>query len=463
MKFIVTNRGIVVLLAVAVSLLAGCFSPWKGDTGTVTLYLGNEGLLPRLSGTWPPDTDTKSRLEHTVVFSSDGRNITLSIPIGQTFIRTELLPGYWEIALDAFLYGEHYAKGSAGADIEAGKPKHVTIVMQQVEMDCIPIWNLDQLMAIGDELDKKYKLVNDIITTPLTVPIGSENNAFTGTLDGNWKTIDFDMKDPLPKHAGLFAKIGPGGVVKNLRLTGSIVETSGSANDKYAGAVAGENNGKISNVASSVRINIGTNIMPGSIGGMAGINNENGEIRNCFGSGLVSAVNGYDAGGIAGQNQGLILNCYSTGDITSINGSGGGIVGRALNGSILYCWSDGVINSNAVGGIAGYGIGQINHCVAMNSRFVCSINTTGRIWGVNTESMAAGIVNYGRNNINLIIPIEWVNSPSGKDGESFEMADANGEGWWKETVGWDSVWGGNSEERPWVWNSLNSRPKLWYE
>lgn len=104
-------------------------------------------------------------------------------------------------------------------------------------------------------LNQKYVLGTDINLEDLKesisvfVPLGGDKLAFTGSFDGNGKTIafgesvNFGNSNKSLQFAGLFGQIALDAEVKNLTISGLVIDHA-----KYAGAVAGINYGMISNV-----------------------------------------------------------------------------------------------------------------------------------------------------------------------------------------------------------------------
>jgi len=334
-------------------------------------------------------------------------------------------------------------------------------------------------------LNGSYILLNDITPNDnLSAPVGTIDAPFTGTFDGNWHTIFINLNDPLPQNIGLFASIGSGGMVKNLKLTGSFNPNSLSAATYNIGAVTGINNGVIQDVSSQLGIYISnTAVSSGTViiaGGIAGTNNMT--IQNCsvtYSSVSAGLANEVDAGGIAGSSSGTIQNCYTICDVsanamgTGTTFTAGGIVGMMNGGTVSYCWTGGSINSfnyndsapNIVGagGIAGYGSGTINSCVALNYSTIATStdNTIGRIWGQGNNVKASN--NFGRSDINSDpgFTLAWPNAyPTGQDGADVDINTAMTSDWWINTAGWViDVYGNNADDtQPWKWNDGTNDP-----
>lgn len=148
--------------------------------------------------------------------------------------------------------------------------------------------------------------------------------------DGQGYTISGLYTDAsLSKSAvGLFSGISTGVTVKNLSVLDSYfasVEYS-----TLAGAIAGENNGTISNCFSNAVIDVDaydeSSFASASVGGIVGRNS--GTVENSYftGTAEASAVSeGTDSsdtarvsiGGIVGENRGDVLNSYSVGSVKS--------------------------------------------------------------------------------------------------------------------------------------------------
>ena len=159
-------------------------------------------------------------------------------------------------------------------------------------------------------------------------PIGnSESTAYTGTFDGNGKTIEnLYINNTSSDYQGLFGRVN-GGTVQDLTVSGSVNVTG---------------NG-------------------GRVGGVVGYNYSGGNVTNCYNTGGVK-VTGNDGrvGGVVGWNSGNVTNCYNTGGVkvTGNGGRVGGVVGWNDSGAnVENCYNTGSGNSvggNSVDGVVGY-------------------------------------------------------------------------------------------------------------
>ena len=283
-------------------------------------------------------------------------------------------------------------------------------------------------------LSYNFALKNDIDASAVTdyVAIGTNStNGFTGTFDGRDNRI-IGLK-VTGDNAGIFDTIGKVtngentivGKVEDLRVY------SGNFNGTdNAGAVAGVNNGDISNVTTFGNVVTAkgssnstempgdtddTTVKVGAAGGIAGVNA--GTIDNVSASDAVTADdakaddgNGKailsTAGGIAGINQKDILNSSSNSAVNASAGSTyalGGIAGVNA-GTLSNVDSLGVTTgiyevgshntaigtqySDNVGGIAGQNSGTVSE--AYNESIVSGRDNVGGILGVNTAAAAEG-------------------------------------------------------------------------
>ena len=187
------------------------------------------------------------------------------------------------------------------------------------------------------------------------LPIGLPTAEFTGTFDGQGHTIsnldiwvkqqkdgDDDPGTDVMSNgnvAGLFGKIGSGGIVKDVYVSGPYVGIKNPWNlTVYIGGIAGINEGKIVGCGNAAELK--NSVSSARVGGIAGENS--GTIQNCYNIGGVYSSNsdtGNHFGGIAGYNTGKVQNCFmrSTIDINnrpsrsySVIGNGSGTVSASF-------------------------------------------------------------------------------------------------------------------------------------
>lgn len=155
-------------------------------------------------------------------------------------------------------------------------------------------------------------------------PIGTDNNPYTGTFDGNNHTISgLYFCDGNEMYIGLIGKANTNATIKNVGVKDSYLKGS-----SLVGGVCGSSyDGTISNCYNTGMVS-GTVI---NVGGVCGLNNGNGIIENCYNTGTVSGNN--QIGGVCGSNNGTILNCNNTGKVSGAydDSSVGGVCGINRN------------------------------------------------------------------------------------------------------------------------------------
>lgn len=156
-------------------------------------------------------------------------------------------------------------------------------------------------------------------------PIGSFNNTFTGTFDGNEKTISglYINSTDRNETTGLFGYVGSGGKVTRLTVEGAVTVSAD------VGGVVGNNKGTVSDCINKVKVTASGN--SALIGGVVGINN-GGTVSGCTNTGTVTATGSNAvAGGVMGVNLNTVNSCYNTGAVTGT--TAGGVVGANSYGS----------------------------------------------------------------------------------------------------------------------------------
>ena len=164
------------------------------------------------------------------------------------------------------------------------------------------------------KIDEDGKVTNGSELAQWT-PIGnSEESAYSGTFDGNGKTISgLYINDSTADDQGLFGCLDQGGTVQDLTVSGSV------KGDWFVGGVVGYNSGSVINCTNTGSVKGSGNW----VGGVVGYNS--GTVENCYNIGAVSG-SGLYVGGVVGWNSsGIVENCYNIG---KVSGTGvGGVVG----------------------------------------------------------------------------------------------------------------------------------------
>lgn len=205
--------------------------------------------------------------------------------------------------------------------------------------------------------------------------IGDSMYPFSGTFDGNGKTIsNFTYKFRGLNNTGLFGVVvgevkglclrDPSIEVGNGRNTGSLIGQIGAkgsvsdcyveggtvSGDTHVGGLAGQSSGTVTKCYSSAKVS-----GDWAIGGLVGRNH--GSISKCYATGNVSVPRGYpNVGGLVGYNcgRGKVTDCYATGSVSG-DLCVGGLVGNSDFGTVTNCYSTGSISGDRkAGGLLGW-------------------------------------------------------------------------------------------------------------
>lgn len=194
----------------------------------------------------------------------------------------------------------------------------------------------DDIIVNTGVLDPNKDLVsgNDFIEW---IPIGkssSDDDAYTGTFDGNGHTISglyFNKSNSW--YVGLFGCIGAEGKISNVGVSDSYFQSS---NCPYIGGVCGSNSGELQNCSNS--------------------------------STVIGKENEYRIGGVCGYNSGTVKDCKNTGSVRGKETIGGvcGYNERRYNekgGIIENSFNEGTVSGTGdydvlnIGGVCGYNYG----------------------------------------------------------------------------------------------------------
>ena len=162
---------------------------------------------------------------------------------------------------------------------------------------------------------------SDFITwTPIADWMGNRTTQYSGTFDGNNKTVSGLYLNGNSARIGLFGSSEADGNIKNV----GVVDSYFKGND-FVGGVCGRNDGTITNCYNAGNL---TAIDPtAAIGGICGYNGNVGTIANCYNTGTVTATGSVaSVGGVCGCSLAPISNCYNIGTVTATS-SGADISG----------------------------------------------------------------------------------------------------------------------------------------
>ena len=314
-----------------------------------------------------------------------------------------VVPGYTITKLQA--NGTEERNLSAAITPEAGKFYNITLNKDKGYTDDgqgnYTVTSAEGLKNIAKLVNEEWKLgINITLTADIDLkgidwtPIGKDDNkAYTGTFDGNGKTITGLTVTGSYKYAGLFGDIDENGTVKNVVLEDVQITSDNSSG--YAGGVAGDSWGTIENCSVSGSVS-GTTFAGGVVGSQRG-----GSITGCNSSATVKGV--IFAGGIAGEtNSGASLTgCYATGDVTvendgTNNSHAGGVVGYNGGGTLTACYATGSVTGSGsgtiyVGGVTGSNnLGTLTACYHAKRNINGPNGTTGGVVGRNFKGSMIG-------------------------------------------------------------------------
>ncbi|MDR2595424.1 MAG: hypothetical protein LBC87_11700 [Fibromonadaceae bacterium] len=216
------------------------------------------------------------------------------------------------------------------------------------------------------------------------IPIGTRENRFHGTFNGNGFTIGGIYVNNSKNEQGLFGAIDIKGEVKNLGVVASYIK-----GEYKVGGIAGINLGKIYNcyfTGMAVGIN--------DVGGIAG--ESVSYIRNSYSAGIINGSN--NVGGIAGSTfKNDIDRSYSISLVTGASNVGG-LVGSGKNESIADSYSAGIVKGSggSTGGLVGFldGNSSIYHNYSASEVIGIKDFTGGLVGFKQGEQVASRLRNY---------------------------------------------------------------------
>ena len=247
-----------------------------------------------------------------------------------------VVPGYTITKLRA--NGTEVRELSSAITPEAGKFYNITLNKDKGYTDDgqgnYTVTSAEGLMNVAELVNGGKTDINITLDTDLDLtgkewtPIGNYEKQYTGTFDGNGKTITgLTFNQPETNNVGLIGNLGENGMVQDVKLD---------------------------------KVNIKAN---NNVGGIVGTN-KGGSIIGCSVSGDISGVR--QVGGVMGwfTGNGIATACYHVG---SVSGSEyvGGVAGNSSYGSLTACYHVGnVTGSQYVGGVTGIATGSLAKVIA---------------------------------------------------------------------------------------------------
>ncbi|MEI6080254.1 MAG: hypothetical protein WCQ53_06445 [bacterium] len=228
-------------------------------------------------------------------------------------------------------------------------------------------------------LNKYYKLGTnlDMSSTPYN-PIGnitSTLKGFTGSFDGNGKTISGLNIGSTGSFIAFIPYLAPGGLVRDLGLsitvTGSSYYTAGLVaygvsgtilNSYVIGTIQGQSetgglmgHGTYMNITGCYSTANVTG--SSSVGGLIGSTDSPSFVTNSYATGAVVG-SGDHVGGLIGSSQSVVLSCMATGNISGVSYVGG-LIGQVRSGTFAsdttnsYATGSVTASGNLTGGLVG--------------------------------------------------------------------------------------------------------------
>ena len=288
--------------------------------------------------------------------------------------------------------------------------------------------------------------------------IGSATAPFTGTFQGNNKTIaNLYINRTQPARAGLFGEVGSTGKLEQVRLTAVNVH---ALNGVRFGPLAGVNGGTIKLSSVAGHVNAVEQNATGYVGGLVGSNT--GSIVSSYADAEIVGSASV-AGGVAGHNSssGGIVASYSTGvaSTTRNNAYLGGLVGHN-QGALTAIYSRSPVKATgstaAVGGLVGYN--QRMTSTSTTQGTITSSYALGPIVATGTNPSVGGLV--GKNSGGVATGSYWDTGVSGQSSSALGIGrlDEGNIAVSNTNLNLDGVAG---DDNPWVYGAFQY-PMLGY-
>ena len=374
-------------------------------TGTSASFAGI--MIPGQSGFRTINVTLENGKVYTYTHSADidlqpGRYTTVNLVLGRDRIELD----------DAGINVSDWENGTSIDGAEANEA-----YSYDSNTKTITIYSGEGLKVAADvvnsgDTDINIILDNDIDLTGIEwTPIGTESRPYTGTFDGNNKTIrGLEINQSGTDNVGLIGYLGSEGKVQNVVLAN--ISVSGA---NYVGGIAGQTDGTVENCSVN-----GTVTGQNQTGGIVGRNFST--ISGCSAEGTVTG--NINVGGISGlcvpnydTGTGSLIGstiegCHSTAAVSGIS-SVGGVVGNLGNGcSLMACYSTGDVTATITDGYA-----HVGGVVGINSQgtVTACYHATGEITSLG-GSRIGGIV--GENYIGTVAACYWENNLSSGTGSN---------------------------------------------
>ncbi len=217
--------------------------------------------------------------------------------------------------------------------------------------------------------------------TPIADWMGNRTTQYSGTFDGNNKTVSGLYFNGDSTCIGLFGSSESDGNIKNV----GVVDSYFKGND-HVGGVCGNNAGTITNCYNAG--NLTAIESSATVGGICGYNN-GGTVTNCYNTGTVTATGSIaSVGGVCGCSIAPISNCYNIGTVTATSSGAdiSGICGYYF-GQVTNCYYlAGTEDENGGKTAAQFASGEIEYllsqgCTVGGGEGEDAVTYSGSVWG----------------------------------------------------------------------------------
>lgn len=234
------------------------------------------------------------------------------------------------------------------------------------EEDTLVLSTAEEFLTFAADCNMDDRYIGKTVTLGADIDLSDTDfrgiPTFGGTFDGAGHTLSGLSLSGQGSRYGLFRYLQKSGAVENLTVSG-IYDYSGD--QKELGGIVGHNDGVVRSCTF-----YGTVHGENTVGGIVGLNTENGTILSCVSNGFIIGEN--SVGGIAGINNGLISGCDNHSFVNTVDEeysfSVGGIdsdIQSTVENWMMSYKNDESINSGGIsdaGGIAGFSDGVLQGC-----------------------------------------------------------------------------------------------------